>query len=227
MKQAWGAYGAAYGSQLFAIGILTRSNEHEIPLPSAKTGENLAVLFEDALGSLAEPFFRVIKRGSVTKAELDQFARLAPSEISLTSDERALYQDILLREPDPKDAAALSRRLSVLLILKIAGLLGRDPKPDEIRWILYAGFDTQGCPPEIAAPELKAQRERWWVYHANDLCHVALETLLKFTLDTLGLYPTGITLNRLIPLCVDQMLQAAGKAPAPLVGPAANDPARR
>jgi hypothetical protein len=209
LQQAWGAYGAAYGSQVFEIGILSRSSDHDIPLPGTDIGEPLATAFEEALGSLAVIFFQVVERGSVSMAELDQFASLAPSEISLTSGERALYQTILLKEPNSDDPAALSRRLSILLILKVAALLGRDPKPDEVRWVLYAGYDGQGQPLDPVVPALEAQRERWWVYHANDLCHIALETLFKFTLDNLGRYPAGITLGRLVPLCVDQILQAA------------------
>jgi hypothetical protein len=214
LSQPWGAYGAAYGSQVFEIGILTRSSEHEIPLLTEDIGEPLATVFEQAMGPLADQFYKVIERGSVSKTELDQFAPLAPSEISLTSGERTLYQDILLKEPEADDPAALSRRLSVLLILKVAALLGREPKPEEVRWILYAGFDKQGRRLDLEAPELEAQRQRWWVYHANDLCHIALETLLKFTLDTLGQYPAGITLGRLIPLCTGQILETADYKPA-------------
>jgi len=214
LKQAWGAYGAAYGSQIFETGILIRSSDHDIPLPSTDIGEPLASAFEEALGPLAAIFYEVIERGSVTRAELDQLAPLAPSEIRPTSGERALYQNILLKEPHSADPAALSRQLSVLLILKIAALLGRDPKPDEVRWILYAGYDPRERPLDLAAPALEAQRQRWWVYHANDLCHIALETLLKFTLDNLSRYRAGITLGRLVPLCVEQILQAADHTPA-------------
>jgi hypothetical protein len=83
-----------------------------------------------------------------------------------------------------------------------------------VRWILYAKQDAQGRALETRTPALEAQRQRWWVYHANDLCHVALEALLKFVLDTLGRYPAGITLGRLIPLCTDEILHAADRKPA-------------
>ena len=212
LKQAWGAYGAAYGSQLFEIGILVRSQDHEIPLPSAETGERLAALLDETLGALSEQFFEIIERGTVTIDELDQFTFLAPSEINPAGGERGLYQELLLNESDSDDLPAISRRLSILLILKITELLGREPKPDEVRWILYAGCDQQGQALALGSPELEAQRQRWWVYQANDLCHVALETLLKFTLDTLGLYPAGIALERLIPLCVGEILGAADQA---------------
>lgn len=208
LKQAWGAYGAAYGSQVSEIGILTTVG-HPIPVLTEEIGEPLAAVFDDAMGPLASRFFEVIKRGSVSIAELDELATLAPSEIGPASEERQRYQDILLKEPETQDAFAQSRRLSVLLILKVAGLLGREPKPVDIRWILYAGHDSEGRPLDLASPALEAQRQRWWVYHANDLSHIAMETLLKFALDQLGQFPAGITLERLIGLCVDEIRGAA------------------
>jgi hypothetical protein len=214
LSQPWGAYGAAYGSQLFEIGILTRSSEHDVPVLTEEIGQPLASVFGEAMGPFADQFYDVIERGAVSKAELDQFAALAPSEISLTSAERTHYQEVLLREPEANDPTALSRRLSMILILKVAVLLGRDPDADEVRWILYAGFDAQGRCLDLDAPALEAQRQRWWVYHANDLCHIALETLLKFTLDVLGQYPSGITLARLVPLCTGHILDAADEKPA-------------
>lgn len=212
LKQAWGAYGAAYRSQLFEIRIFDELDEYELPLPS-ETGDALATAFENSIGNVAELFYKIIERGNVTPAELDQLTPLAPSEIGLTSTERALYQDILLNPADPQDADARSRRLTVLLVLNVAALLGRDPKPEEVRWILYAGRDQQGKTLSLASPELEAQRELWWVYHANDLCHIALATLLKFSLDTLGEHPGGITLSRLIPLCASRITAVAGKLP--------------
>ena len=221
LKQAWGAFGAAYRSQLFEIGIFDPAADHEIPLPSAPIGERLATAFAESLGDLTTLFFEVIQRGTVTKSELDELPAILPSAIDQTSTERSLYQDILLSPQDAPPATALSRRLSVQLILKIAALLGRRPRPDEVRWILYAGCDQDGRALPLTEPAQTAQRERWWVYHANDLCHIACETLLKFTLDTLGDYPSGITLSRLIPLCVNQLAQSL--TDTPLTWPAYRD----
>ncbi len=209
LKQAWGAYGAAYRSQLFEIGIFDASDTHDLPLPSQDVGERLASAFEQGVGDGAGLFYEIIQRGSVNRGELDRLSALAPSEIGLTGDERAAYQQLLLSPVTPGDERAHARRRSVLLILRIAALLGRDPAPDEVRWILYAGCDPEGRALTLQAPELQAQRRLWWVYHANDLCHVAFETLLKFTLDTLGENPHGVTLARLIPACVDKLLTAA------------------
>lgn len=212
LKQAWGAYGAAYRSQLFEIGIFDQSEDHDLPLPSAM-GDRLAKAFEDNTGKTASLFYDVVQRGNVTPAELSGLAPLAPSEIAFSGTERDIYQEILLSPADPQGGDSGSRRLTILLVMHIAALLGRDPKPDEVRWILYAGCGQNGTALALGAAELEAQRQLWWIYHANDLCHIALETLLKFSLDTLGEHPGGITLSRLIPLCVSRILAAAGEAP--------------
>ena len=127
LKQAWGAYGAAYGSQLFAIGIFWESPNHAIPVPSKTVGDRLARVFAEELRELAELFGDVIARGVVTGGELDRLSPVAPSEIGLTGDERALYQEILLTPHDSEDRDAVSRRLSLLLVLNVAGLIGRAP----------------------------------------------------------------------------------------------------
>lgn len=214
LKQAWGAYGAAYRSQLFEIRIFDPSNEHELPLPSKEIGERLAAVFESGVGELARAFYDIVQRGDVTNDELDELRPLAPSEIALLGEERALYQELLLAPFDPTDGRARARRDSILLILKITALLGRDPNPEEVRWILFAGCDQNGRALNLGTPELEAQRRLWWIYHANDLCHVAYETLLKFTLDTLAEYPAGIALSRLIPLCVEKILETIPGTPA-------------
>lgn len=208
LQQAWGAYGAAYGSQVSEIGILTNVVGHAIPVLTEDVGEPLATVFDEAMGALASRFYEVIQRGSVSISELDEFAVLAPSEIDQESEERARYQDVLLKETSQENASAISRRLSVLLILKVAGLLGREPNADEIRWVLYAGQDSEDRPLGLSSTAIEAQRQRWWVYHANDLSHIAMETLLKFALDQLGQFPAGITLERLIGLCVEEICGA-------------------
>ncbi|KKJ78002.1 hypothetical protein WH95_06250 [Kiloniella litopenaei] len=206
LKQVWGAFGAAYRSQLFEIGIFDSSHIHEIPLPSRPLGEGLAEAFADAAGPLADLYFNIVERGVATIAELDELAPLLPSVISPDSTEQKYYREILVTQKNAPTAGALSRKLSVQLILKVATLLGREPHPDEIRWVLYAGCDQNGEPLVLNNPALEAQRLRWWVYQANDLCHVAHEVLLKFTLDILGDHRAGIGLANLVGQCTEKIL---------------------
>ena len=53
LKQAWGAYGAAYASQLFEVGVFARAESHMVPVPSDQIGDPLAAAFAAALGTVA------------------------------------------------------------------------------------------------------------------------------------------------------------------------------
>ncbi|MHC2633944.1 hypothetical protein ACVME5_006627 [Bradyrhizobium liaoningense] len=211
--QAWGVFGLAYRSQLFEIKIFDDSTDHPLPIPS-EIGDRLADAFADSIGSAASLFYDVLERGIVTKAELDTLSIAGASEISKQSPEQALYQSLLLMPPSADDAKAHARRMTMLLVLRTAALLGRTPRADEIRWTIFAGCDQAGKALEIDSGELEAHRHRWWVYHANDLCHIALETLLKFALDVLAEFPAGIPLSRLIPLISQRIVGAAGTVPS-------------
>jgi hypothetical protein len=205
----WGVFGLAYRSQLFQIGILTTSDEHEIDIPSQEIGEPLARAFDKELGNLAAPFYSTIRRSRVTPSELDNFARLSASGVLKKSAERGLYERILFARGERSTASDRTRRLSLLLILKTAAQLKRMPTADDVRWILYAGKDELGRTFSPGTPDLEAQRQRWLVYQANDLCHLALETILKYALDVLGEFSRGIMPSALIARCVTQLMAVA------------------
>lgn len=213
LKQAWGAYGAAYGSQLFEIGILWEHADHNIPICSDHVGDGLAVALEEEFPDEIALFVEVLEKGAVSREELDRLKSLAPGSIKNAGAEREFYQQIMLATGPAEIGSGLARRHSILLILHVAALLGHYPTADEVRWILYAGHSQEGAALQLDAENLETHRQRWWVYHANDLCHVALEALLKFTLDTLEPYRTGLELNRVIAQCVDAILNVAGNIP--------------
>lgn len=207
-KLPWGAYGLAYASQLSEVGIFTDVVTHDIAVPSETVGDTLAAAFADELDDLAQPFINAIERGRVSQADLERFGRLSPSGIRKQAAERTCYENILFAHAGIADTNALSRRASLSLVLKIAAMLGRSPTPDDVRWILYSGKDNKGRIFD-PGPALAAQVDRWQGYHANDLCHVALETLLRYLLDTLAEYPRGIAPAALIGLCAQRIADEA------------------
>lgn len=213
LKQAWGIYGLAYRSQLFDIGIFDLGKGHDLPIPSPQSGEALAKQFEAALGDSAALFLAILDRGTVSMTELAALSAFSPSDIALIGAERSLYESILLVPDSGANVPARSRRQTLLLVLKIASLLGREPRAEEVRWILFAGFDQKGRALDLSGDQLQAHRDLWRIYQANDLCHVALETLLKYVLDTLALHPSGIRLQSLIPQCVEAILEVAHQEP--------------
>ncbi len=216
LKQAWGAFGAAYRSQLFEIGAFDPTEFGEIPLPKRPLGQELANGFQNSLDSVADKFFETLQRGHVQRGELTKFAPVLPSAIAPDSKERSIYESVLLSDASDPKPGDLSRKLSIQLILKITELLEREPRADEIRWVLYAGQDQLGTPLVLDDGGLQAQRARWWVYHANDLCHIAFEALLKFSLDTLSEHPAGLSLARLIGDCAEAILSEFEQRPTSL-----------
>jgi hypothetical protein len=214
LKQAWGAYGAAYGSQLFETGVLAQADAHAIPVPSPEFGDPLAGAINDALGPLVGRFYSAIRRGSVSRAELDDFAPMIPSTISRKTGERQLYQNLLFARGPLDRPEDLARRDTLLLLLHIAGHLGQAPDPASVRWIMYAGRDQQGRTFKPLGARLAEHCTRWRIYQANDLLHFAYGTLLAFALCTLEAYPQGITLERLIAECVSQLSEVAPAWPS-------------
>ncbi|MGZ9086893.1 MAG: hypothetical protein ACXW3R_15470, partial [Rhodoplanes sp.] len=197
LKQAWGAYGAAYGSQLFEIGILSQAQGHVIPVPSPEVGEGVSKSFEKTLDDIGPRFIETIARGTASLADLDAFSVMAPSEIRADSEERQLYEELLFARTTLQRPTDLNRRKTLLLILNLAQQLGRLPEVIDVRWALYAACLQNGTKLSLPA-DLEAHRRCWWAYQANDLSHICFETLLKYVLDTLAAYPDGLPLGGLI-----------------------------
>jgi hypothetical protein len=209
----WGVFGLAYQSQLLEIGVLYQSDEHRIAVPSKHLGEPLAKAFQKSLGELADPFYRAFDRARVSLDELDRLSPLSASEIRKGSTERNLYEELLFGEHQSSDASDRDRRLSLTLVLKVAAQLKRMPTAEDVRWTFYAAKDERGRSFSGGELGLEAQRKRWFVYQANDLCHLSLETLLKFALDTLEEFPQGIPPADLIRRCVSEILSVADSRP--------------
>lgn len=203
-KLAWGAYGLAYASQLFEVGIFEEA-EHSIAVPSSQIGEKLARAFERELGELATSFYKAIQRGKVSLDELDRFARLAPSGIRKSGRERQIYENILFAKARSNHPNDVLRRLTLLLVLRIADHLKLAPTPEIVRWTLYAGKERDGRTFEPGSRALEAHAARWRTYQANDLYHLALECLLKFILDQLEAHPQGLPPSALIDRCLEQI----------------------
>lgn len=207
------AFQAAYRSQLFETAILTDSTEHSIPVPT-DLGEELADAFANALGPVADKLYDIIQRGWVSPTDLDDIATALPSAIPVAGVEATLYTRLLLQADE-------SRGRTVALVLAVARLLEREPTANQFRWTMYAGSDRAGRPLVLGsgvgthtAEALASQRDLWWVYQANDLCHVAYEALLKYMLDVLVDQPAGMSPRRLVERCTDGIAAAMDSPPA-------------
>lgn len=214
LKQAWGAYGAAYASQLYELGLFAGVEAHTIPVPGSEIGDQVADAFEGALGSEVKQFFDIVQRGSVTLEELDALSDITPSGIGAHSDERESYEKILFARNGLDRTNDRQRKRTLLLVLSIAGQLRRTPTVSTVRWALYTAHDSAGNPIGLYSEELSDHRDRWWVYQANDLTHICYEALLKFSLDLLESHPGGIPLERLIGRAIGELKSVADVWPS-------------
>ena len=94
LKQKWGAYGAAYASQLHEMGVFGAVEGHDIPVPGPKFGDDLVSAFSQGNEQVLNLYFDIINRGAVSLDELDALYSISPSEISSNSDERKWYEKI-------------------------------------------------------------------------------------------------------------------------------------
>lgn len=208
LKQKFGAFGAAYGSQLVEIGLLEYVDEHEVPVPTEGVGDSIADAFGAAIGEVSENFLAAAEQGSVTKLDLERMAIMLPSRISKSSRERKLYQGLLFAKAHPQLDQANARSRSLRLILRAAQANASGIDPSYVRWTLYAQRNAQGqilC--QLPTGE-HHQRFAWGVYQANDLLHAAYEALLKFTLDVLSVPPAGMPMEQLIAKVSARLAQA-------------------
>jgi hypothetical protein len=211
LKQAWGAFGAAYESQLRETGVLGIADAHSIPVPTPLIGDDLADAFAQAAGDTGVRFLRTLKSGGASINALAEFSRLLPSAIHAQSKERSLYERMLFAEYPEATAHDIARRRTLILALRIAKRLGGDPTPEDVRWILYAGADWDGKALTFREPELDEQRRKWWAYHACDLGRTAYEALLKWLLDVIETYPDGLGADQLVAAAVDALdIEGAG-----------------
>ncbi|MGY3396459.1 hypothetical protein ACVWW6_009050 [Bradyrhizobium sp. USDA 3311] len=198
LKQAWGAFGAAYESQLREAGVLGDAEAHSLSVPTEDVGDEFSRVFARAAGDLGPKFLRVVRAGKASLAALDELAPLLPSRIHAQSQEREAYERMLFAEYPEATENDLSRRKTLILALRLTERVGGKIDAHDVRWLLYAGHDGEGEAIPIPEPELEMQRRRWWAYQAGDLGRMAYEALLKWLLDTLELHQSGLTTDQLI-----------------------------
>jgi hypothetical protein len=211
LKNQWGAFGAAYRSQLFTIGLLAEVPGHTIPTPAPGVGDELAEAFEAAAGEAGSLFLDTVRRGRTSRKDLEAMAALVPSAIGRTK-ERNCYQAVLMPEGAEEGSPEDERCKTLKLILQWAEANGRTPGVAGLRWGLYSGYldDGRRWTPK---DHLERHRRRWAVYQSNECAHVALETLLAYLLALLETYPIGRRLDDLISEAAANVQQCLGVNP--------------
>lgn len=208
LRQEWGAYGAAYYSQLRSIGVLTDADDTAVPMPSEASGDRLAAAFGGGREVICNLFFEVLNRGFVTHDELVRMRPLAPSEIGTSDDERAGYEDLLFARMGNVQDGEQARRKTLSLVLHLAHQMASSPSTNEVRWAFYTALLPNGSSLKLPSAELRGQRESWWMYQLDDLSHMCMESLLKYALDVLAEYPTGAHVRDLVEEATSRIVEA-------------------
>ncbi|OAJ52506.1 hypothetical protein A6V36_13955 [Paraburkholderia ginsengiterrae] len=211
LKQKFGAFGAAYGSQIEEIGLLEYLETHEIPVPTRDTGERLAKAFSAAIGRAGKIFLDAVKDGVVQRSELKRMASMLPSAITKDSDECQLYRDVLFGHVRDPDAGAMRRSSTLRLVLLTAENLGYWPNRWDVRWRLYSSHNSSGELLPAVPGEAEPHAFAWLVYHANDMLQVCYGALLKYVLDVLGGSPSGMSVQRLLTNVIPSITSEIGQ----------------
>lgn len=191
-----GGYGQIYSNPLFELGILSTAAGHSIPVQSRGTGEKLAQSFAASIGREGEEFIEKLEQEDVDANFLQRVGRrIKPDAIPQDSTERELLEEVLFSFDTRNDEDSSARRESLGLCLSIADQMGGTPTPNHIRWSLYSGHLPDGA--VFLTPKSLSNRcEMWQAYQANELGHIALESLLALLL---GIIPEhGMELGLLV-----------------------------
>lgn len=208
LRQPFGAFGAAYGSQLLEIGVLELvPGKHKVPVPTSWMGDKLAAAFEAAFNGSADAFLTAVAVGQVTRAELTGWVEVLPNRIPAKGDEVDLYKKLLFPGRTSTGLGA-ARDETLRLVLRAAQQLKSLPKMDQLRWQMYGWQFGQVSAPDVLREGEPARAFLWATYHANDLLHVAYESVLQLALELLKVAPTGMTLDTLVSRTVERLMSA-------------------
>lgn len=168
-----GNFGQFYVASMLEVKLLGESAR--IPIV-AKDGQDLADAFAEAIGEqVARQLATAVDSGELSKAALQRIGEaIHPSRLNGNSREMRLLRDFLW--PKSLDVpGSKARRTSAWLLLDLARK-GVDIFDEmALRRAFYQRVLPNGKP---YAPDGKMV-DRWRAFHANELCHIALEALLN------------------------------------------------
>lgn len=187
-----GNFGQFYVASMLEVELLDDSTR--IPIVS-KNGQQLADAFATAIGEqMSHQLATAVNSGKLSKATLDKIGKsIHPSKMRDNSREMKLLRDYLW--PKSLDVSGSeARRTSAWLLLDLA----RKGVPifDELalRRVFYQRVLPNG---ERYLPEGRII-DRWRAFHANELCHIALEALLNAMTTSLLRQHEGSSPGKLI-----------------------------
>lgn len=181
-----GNFGQFYIASMFEVGLL--GDSARIPIV-ADRGKALGDAFASAIGEgIARELADAIDGGKLEKDELLNIGKAVhPSRLKSNTREMALLREFLCPESSTIRGSK-ARRTSALLLLDLAQRGVSISDENTLRGVFYHRALPDGTPYSPGGRII----DRWRAFHANELCHIALEALLNAIASMLVRRPTGI-----------------------------------
>lgn len=201
LQNSRGAYGAIYASQMKESGLVASAANHSLDVLTGR-GVELADAFESDMAPALNIFIDALRKGQITRNQIQELQVLKPSAVPDKGRERVLLQRLLVGPQDNETESDIARALTMNLILKTTSEVGKRPSPAQLKWHWYREAHALVTGKNGGTQVLKL----WGLYHANDLLRLSYELLLKRALNILQMLPTkGCSTSRLISLICDDI----------------------
>ncbi len=159
---------AAYGSQMSAIGLLSRLHGFDVFAPT-DLGKKMAAVYRDANSKENLNLFRQIaKSGTTTKEELGLLVLMRAGNLKKDSVEENLLRDLLFGRCEVESKIRADTLIEILIAARD---MNKFPSQDDLRWLWFDNSPGDNHPRRDC-------RLAWQYYQVGDSLRVCLEALL-------------------------------------------------
>ena len=186
LRNKGGAFGGIYATQMSEMGLIHLGDQQNPISVCTTRALPLAEVFGAQLGDLAAVFLGAVKAGRVSIFDLDRLAPIKPSAIKPDGEEHHLLADILLGKAAAPTAADITRRRTMLMLLRLTDAKKGIPRSEDAKWEWFSA-DHVATPDEAGTEGVQAL---WSLYQACDLMRLAYENILSVALSFLESAPS-------------------------------------
>jgi hypothetical protein len=178
LRNKGGAFGGIYATQMSEMGLIHLGDQQNPIAVCTTRALPLAEVFGAQLGALAKVFLGAVKVGQISIFDLDRLAPIKPSAIIPQGEEHHLLADILLGKAVAPTAADITRRHTMLMLLRLTDANKGIPRSEDAKWEWFSA-DHVATSDEAGTEGVQAL---WSLYQACDLMRLAYENILSVAL---------------------------------------------
>lgn len=195
LRNKGGAFGGIYATQMSEMGLIHLGDQQNPISVCTMRALRLAEVFGSQLGDLADVFLTAVQAGQVSLLDLDRLAPIKPSAIITDGEEHHLLAEILLGKADAPTSADITRRRTMLMLLRLTDARKGIPRSEDAKWEWFSAEPV--ATPDEAGTE--GVQTLWSLYQACDLMRLAYENTLSVALSLLETAPSRrLTLDALV-----------------------------